>query len=96
MNIKKTTLPDGREGITIYADPDVISEMVVLCKQRNIPVDETPIITSEVIEQLKKSAHATIEYKKVIKMAEDLKAKNDTPDGITPQNIIKNLIKGNK
>lgn len=97
MNIKKTKLPDGKEGITIYADPDVISEMVALCKQRNIPVDESPEISSETIEQLskiKKDVQKNSEIEKVFKMAEDLKNKNNVSENLTPQNILKNLIKG--
>lgn len=98
MNIKKTKLPDGKEGITIYADPDVISEMVALCKQRNIPVDESPEISSETIESLKAMSRQVSVNERVVALAKALKSdKGDSlanrPESNITQDHINNYFK---
>lgn len=75
MNIKKTTLADGRQGITIFAEPDIISEMVALCKQRNIPVEESPEVSQETLDNLTKTAKQISAIEKVKAIADELKNK---------------------
>ncbi|SQC15043.1 Uncharacterised protein [Klebsiella pneumoniae] len=75
MNIKKTTLADGRQGITIFAEPDIISEMVALCKQRNIPVEESPEVSRETLDNLTKTAKQISAIEKVKAIADELKTK---------------------
>lgn len=76
MNIRKSSLPDGRQGITIYAEPDIISEMVALCKQRNIAVEESPDISPEVMESLMKSIKKDTAISRVEEIAKSFKNKS--------------------
>lgn len=93
MNIKKTTLADGRQGITIFAEPDIISEMVALCKQRNIPVEESPEVSQETLESLTKTAKQISAIEKVKAIADELKNKK-AEETQSPKQIIKNILKG--
>ena len=95
MNIKKTTLPDGRQGITIFAEPDIISEMVALCKQRNIPVEESPEVSQETLDNLTKTAKQISAIEKVKAIADELKNKKAEKTE-SPKQIIKNILKGKK
>ncbi|MFZ8616761.1 hypothetical protein, partial [Klebsiella pneumoniae] len=95
MNIKKTTLADGRQGITIFAEPDIISEMVALCKQRNIPVEESPEVSQETLESLTKTAKQISAIEKVKAIADELKNKK-AEETQSPKQIIKNILKGKK
>lgn len=92
MNIKKTTLADGRQGITIFAEPDIISEMVALCKQRNIPVEESPEVSRETLDNLTKTAKQISAIEKVKAIADELKKKAEETQ--SPKQIIKNILKG--
>lgn len=95
MNIKKTTLADGRQGITIFAEPDIISEMVALCKQRNIPVEESPEVSQETLDNLTKTAKQISAIEKVQAIADELKNKK-AEETQSPKQIIKNILKGKK
>ncbi len=95
MNIKKTTLTDGRQGITIFAEPDIISEMVALCKQRNIPVEESPEVSQETLDNLTKTAKQISAIEKVKAIADELKNKKAV-ETESPKQIIKNILKGKK
>ncbi len=95
MNIKKTTLADGRQGITIFAEPDIISEMVSLCKQRNIPVEESPEVSQETLDNLTKTDKQISAIEKVKAIADELKNKK-AEEIESPKQIIEKILKGKK
>ncbi|WP_238081689.1 hypothetical protein [Pseudescherichia vulneris] len=94
--IHKTVFPDGRQGITIFSDPDIISEMVKLCKERNIHVNESPIIDEQFIQNLTKSVNDDLAIQKIEKMAEEINKKKIQTKSLTDVMVDRYLNKNKK
>ncbi|WP_196090750.1 hypothetical protein, partial [Klebsiella oxytoca] len=60
----------------------------------NIPVEESPEVSQETLDNLTKTAKQISAIEKVKAIADELKKKAEETE--SPKQIIKNILKGNK